>query len=85
MGLKQQGRYGGTKQSIACRQPLSTWVSSVSDVYGSAILNSSSLVTGQSSSEDKRKSVEAGADGYLVKPLSMRMLNDMIALHFLEQ
>lgn len=40
------------------------------------------VVTGQSLDDDKRRSVDAGADGYFVKPLSLRMLNDLIQLHF---
>ncbi|KAF3934765.1 hypothetical protein ABW20_dc0108242 [Dactylellina cionopaga] len=40
------------------------------------------MVTGQNTDEDKRKSVEAGANGYYVKPLSMKSLDDLIQLHF---
>ncbi|KAK6334319.1 hypothetical protein TWF730_003532 [Orbilia blumenaviensis] len=40
------------------------------------------MVTGQNTDEDKKKSVEAGANGYYVKPLSMRVLDDLISLHF---
>jgi DNA-binding response OmpR family regulator len=39
-------------------------------------------VSGQSFDADKRRAVEAGADGYFVKPLSLRTLDDLIALHF---
>ncbi|KAH0833256.1 CheY-like superfamily [Lanmaoa asiatica] len=34
-------------------------------------------LTGMSSLEDKRKAFEAGMDGYLVKPVAFRTLNDM--------
>ncbi|KAK6495260.1 hypothetical protein TWF481_003288 [Arthrobotrys musiformis] len=40
------------------------------------------MVTGQNTDEDKKKSVEAGANGYYVKPLSMKALDDLISLHF---
>ncbi|EPS42316.1 hypothetical protein H072_3695 [Dactylellina haptotyla CBS 200.50] len=40
------------------------------------------MVTGQNADEDKKKSVEAGANGYYVKPLSMKTLDDLIQLHF---
>jgi CheY-like chemotaxis protein len=40
------------------------------------------LVTGQGFDDDKRRSVEAGVNGYYVKPLSMRTLDDLIQLHF---
>jgi DNA-binding response OmpR family regulator len=39
-------------------------------------------VSGQSFDTDKRCAVEAGADGYFVKPLSLRTLDNLIALHF---
>ncbi|EGX46278.1 hypothetical protein AOL_s00110g102 [Orbilia oligospora ATCC 24927] len=40
------------------------------------------MVTGQNTDEDKEKSVAAGANGYYVKPLSMKALDDLISLHF---
>ncbi|KAF3929841.1 hypothetical protein ABW19_dt0200715 [Dactylella cylindrospora] len=40
------------------------------------------MVTGQNADEDKRRAVEAGANGYYVKPLSMRTLDNLIQLHF---
>ncbi|KAK6347616.1 hypothetical protein TWF718_005455 [Orbilia javanica] len=40
------------------------------------------MVTGQNTDEDKMKSVAAGANGYYVKPLSMKTLDDLISLHF---
>ncbi|KAK6524251.1 hypothetical protein TWF694_005907 [Orbilia ellipsospora] len=40
------------------------------------------MVTGQNADEDKKLSVEAGANGYYVKPLSMKTLDDLIQLHF---
>ncbi|KAK6518917.1 hypothetical protein TWF281_003607 [Arthrobotrys megalospora] len=40
------------------------------------------MVTGQNTDEDKKKSVAAGANGYYVKPLSMKALDDLISLHF---
>ncbi|KAF3915877.1 hypothetical protein AA313_de0202522 [Arthrobotrys entomopaga] len=40
------------------------------------------MVTGQNADEDKRLSVEAGANGFYVKPLSMKTLDDLIQLHF---
>jgi DNA-binding response OmpR family regulator len=46
------------------------------------MLTSLSLVSGQSSDTDKRRAVEAGADGYYVKPLSLRTLDGLIDLHF---
>ena len=41
-----------------------------------------SKVTGQNTDEDKKQSVEAGANGYYVKPLSMKTLDDLIQLHY---
>ncbi|KAJ6257204.1 hypothetical protein Dda_8091 [Drechslerella dactyloides] len=40
------------------------------------------MVTGQNADEDKKRSVRAGANGYYVKPLSMKTLDDLIQLHF---
>ncbi|KAK6358889.1 hypothetical protein TWF696_000069 [Orbilia brochopaga] len=43
------------------------------------------MVTGQNTDEDKKRSVQAGANGYYVKPLSMKTLDDLIQLHFPKQ
>ncbi|KAF3906967.1 hypothetical protein ABW21_db0200474 [Orbilia brochopaga] len=40
------------------------------------------MVTGQNADEDKKRSVQAGANGYYVKPLSMKTLDGLIQLHF---
>jgi DNA-binding response OmpR family regulator len=40
------------------------------------------LVSGQSNDVDKRRALDAGADGYYTKPLSMRTLDALVALHF---
>jgi DNA-binding response OmpR family regulator len=40
------------------------------------------VVSGQSFDTDKRRAMDAGADGYFVKPLSLRTLDNLIALHF---
>jgi DNA-binding response OmpR family regulator len=39
-------------------------------------------VSGQSNDVDKRRALDAGADGYYTKPLSMRTLDALVALHF---
>jgi CheY-like chemotaxis protein len=49
---------------------------------GRVLTCGSCAVSGQSFDADKRRAVEAGADGYFVKPLSLRTLDDLIALHF---
>jgi CheY-like chemotaxis protein len=49
---------------------------------GCALTRSALAVSGQSFDTDKRRAVEAGADGYFVKPLSLRTLDELIALHF---
>jgi CheY-like chemotaxis protein len=42
-------------------------------------------VSGQGYESDKLRAVEAGADGYYIKPLSLRTLDDLINLHFPSQ
>jgi DNA-binding response OmpR family regulator len=39
-------------------------------------------VSGQSTDKDKKRCLDAGADGYYVKPFSIRALDDLIELHF---
>jgi DNA-binding response OmpR family regulator len=39
-------------------------------------------VSGQSHDNDKLRAIDAGADGYYVKPLGMRTIDDLISLHF---
>jgi DNA-binding response OmpR family regulator len=41
-------------------------------------------VSGQHYETDKKRAVEAGANGYYVKPLSIRTLDDLIKLQFPE-
>jgi CheY-like chemotaxis protein len=42
----------------------------------------SRTVSGQSFDTDKRRAVEAAADGYFIKPLSLHTLDHFLALHF---
>jgi CheY-like chemotaxis protein len=49
---------------------------------GRVLTGDARAVSGQSFDADKRRAVEAGANGYFVKPLSLRTLDDLIALHF---
>ncbi|EIN05980.1 hypothetical protein PUNSTDRAFT_121940 [Punctularia strigosozonata HHB-11173 SS5] len=40
------------------------------------------MVSGQSLDKDKKRSLDAGADGYYVKPFSISSMDDLIQLHF---
>jgi CheY-like chemotaxis protein len=43
------------------------------------------MVSGQSGGSDKQRCMDAGANGYYVKPLSLRTLDSLIDLHFPRQ
>ncbi|KAI6094566.1 hypothetical protein EDD16DRAFT_1733695 [Pisolithus croceorrhizus] len=53
------------------------WKSGRLNVHGRHSGRALSCLTGMSSLEDKRKAFEAGMDGYLVKPVAFKTLDDM--------
>jgi CheY-like chemotaxis protein len=41
-----------------------------------------SAVTGQSGEDDRKASMAVGCDGFHVKPVRMKQLDDLVSLHF---